>query len=133
MAPSPSPRYPIFSPITLRGLAAAFQNTLSARGIRETLLGFYVQDDWRARPNLTLNMGLRWEMVTVPTEVQGKLANLINITDPTPHLGSPLFSNPTLRNFEPRVGFAWDPFRNGKTAVRGGFGIFDVLTSVLTS
>ena len=38
----------------------AFQNTLSARGIRETLMGFYVQDDWRARPNLTLNIGLRW-------------------------------------------------------------------------
>jgi hypothetical protein len=106
---------------------SGFANTLTARGIRQTLFGLYAQDDWRARPNLTVNMGLRWEMATVPTEVQGKLANLINITDPTPHLGSPFFSNPTLRNFEPRVGFAWDPFRNGKTAVRGGFGFFDVL------
>jgi hypothetical protein len=106
---------------------AGFANTLTARGIRQTIYGLYAQDDWRARPNLTLNMGLRWEMTTVPTEVQGKLSTLINITDPTPHLGSPFFSNPTLRNFEPRVGFSWDPFHNGKTAVRGGFGVFDVL------
>lgn len=96
-------------------------------GIRQSLFGLYVQDDWRARSNLTVNVGLRWEMVTVPTEVHSKLANLINMTDATPHLGNPYFSNPTLRNFEPRVGFSWDPFRNGKTAVRGGFGFFDVL------
>jgi hypothetical protein len=108
-------------------LTLHFADTLTPRGLRQTLGGLYVQDDWHARSNLTLNMGLRWEMTTVPTEVQGRIANLINITDPTPHLGSPFFSNPTLRNFEPRVGFAWDPFHNGKTAVRGGFGVFDVL------
>jgi len=106
-------------------------NTLSERGLRQTLFGVYAQDDWRWRPNLTVNLGLRYEMVTVPTEVQGKLANLINITDPTPHLGSPFFSNPTLRNFEPRVGFAWDPFNNGKTALRAGFGVFDSLPLVI--
>jgi Carboxypeptidase regulatory-like domain/TonB dependent receptor/TonB-dependent Receptor Plug Domain len=110
-----------------RHFDSGFANTLTPRGLRQTLLGLYLQDDWRLRPNLTLNLGLRYEMTTVPTEVQGKLATLINITDPTPHLGSPFFINPTLHNFEPRVGFAWDPFRNGKTAVRGGFGVFDVL------
>jgi hypothetical protein len=101
--------------------------TSTPRGLRQTLLGGYFQDDWRARPNLTLNLGLRYEMVTVPTEVQNKLVNLRTLTSPTPYLGSPLFNNPTLRDFEPRVGFAWDPFHNAKTAVRGAFGIFDVL------
>jgi hypothetical protein len=116
--------------------ALGFPEGQTPRGIRQTIFGLYIQDDWRARPNLTVNMGLRWEMTTVPTEVQGKISNLVNITDPLPRCGKlvpgcasvgPFFNNPTLRNFEPRVGFAWDPFHNGKTAVRAGFGVFDVL------
>jgi len=101
-------------------------STLSPRNLRQTLFGAYIQDDWRARPNLTLNLGLRYEMSTVISETAGKLANLRNITDATAHVGNPFFNNPTLRDFEPRIGFAWDPWRNGKTAVRGGIGMFDV-------
>ena len=111
-------------------------STLSPRNLRQTLFGVYVQDDWRARPNLTLNLGLRYEMSTVISETKGKLANLRNITDPLAVCGTmvegkcsgtgPFFGNPTLRDFEPRIGFAWDPLRNGKTAVRGGIGMFDV-------
>lgn len=96
-------------------------------GTRETLLGAYFQDDIRARQNLTLNAGFRYEMTTVPTEAHDKLANLLHMTDAQPHLGSPYFLNSTLHNFEPRVGFAWRPSTNGKTFLRGGFGIFDVL------
>ncbi len=112
-------------------------SSLTPRDFRQNIIGGYVQDDWRAKPNLTLNLGLRYEMATVPTEIHGKLVNLRNITDPLPICGvlvtgscsgtGPLFSNPTLHNFEPRIGFAWDPFRNGKMAVRGGAGLFDVL------
>ena len=96
-------------------------------GARQSLFGGYFQDDWRLRPNLTLNLGIRYEAVTVPTEVDNKLDNLRTLTSPTPFLGSPYFNNPTLHNFEPRVGFSWAPFHNSKTAVRGAFGIFDAL------
>jgi carboxypeptidase family protein/TonB-dependent receptor-like protein len=112
-------------------------SSLTPRDFRQNIIGGYVQDDWRWKPNLTLNLGLRYEMATVPTEINGKLVNLRHITDPLPICGvlvtgscsgtGPLYSNPTLRNFEPRIGFAWDPFRNGKMAVRGGAGLFDVL------
>jgi hypothetical protein len=95
-------------------------------GMRQTLFGAYIQDDMRLRKNLTFNAGLRYEMVTVPTEAQNMIANLRHVGDAQPFLGSPLFQNPTLRNFEPRLGFAWNP-RGGKTLVRGGFGFFDVL------
>lgn len=95
--------------------------------LRQTVPGFYVRDDYRALPHLTLNLGLRYEMATVPIEKYGRLSNLESLTAASPKLGSPYFQNPTLRNFEPRVGFAWDPSRNGKTAVRGGFGIYDTL------
>jgi hypothetical protein len=106
---------------------AAFPKLLTPRGNRQSIFGAYVQDDWRWRRNVTLNLGVRYEMSTVPTEVQGKLSNLYNLTDATPHLGNPYFLNPTLRNFAPRVGFAWDPFGSGRTAVRAGFGLFDSL------
>lgn len=96
-------------------------------GTRQTLAGAYFEDDIEARHNLTLNLGLRYEMATVPTEVHNQLSNLLNLTDAQPHLGSPYFSNPTLRDFEPRVGLAWTPSPGGKTLLRSGFGIFDVL------
>ncbi|MGH9355106.1 MAG: TonB-dependent receptor domain-containing protein, partial [Terriglobia bacterium] len=108
-------------------LRAAFPKLLTERGNRQSILGAYVQDDWRLRPNLTLNLGLRYEYATVPYAVQNKWSNLRNLTDVQPHLGNPYFSNPTYHDFQPRVGFAWDPFGNGKMDVRGAFGIYDSL------
>src|SRR6202158_2421545 len=95
--------------------------------LRQTVFGAYVQDDYRVRPNLTLNLGLRYEIATVPTEKFNHLSNLIDLrgVPVQPRLGSPYFANPTLKNVSPRLGFAWDPFGNGKTAGRGGFEIYD--------
>jgi hypothetical protein len=103
--------------------------TVTGRGVRQTIFGAYFQDDTHLRPNLSLNWGLRYEMASVITEQSGKLSNLrvLNSAQPTPFLGSPYIMNPTKKNFEPRIGFAWDPFKNGKTSVAGGFGLFDVL------
>jgi carboxypeptidase family protein/TonB-dependent receptor-like protein len=96
-------------------------------GVRATLFGVYAQDDIRVRPGLNLSLGFRYEMSTVPSETHNLLSNLDHLTDSQPRLGSPFFLNPTLHNFEPRVGLAWSPLADGKTIVRAGFGVFDVL------
>jgi hypothetical protein len=96
-------------------------------GLRETLFGTYAQDDIRVRPGLNLSLGTRYEITTVPAEVNNRISNLDHLTDSAPRVGSPFFRNPTFRNFEPRAGLAWSPFQNSKTIVRSGFGIFDVL------
>src|SRR5262245_22965845 len=115
------------------GLAPGQNDTI--RHHRQWLFGFYFQDDWKARPNLTLNLGLRYEFITVPTEIDGKMTNVRKPTDPAVSVGDPLFENPSLKNFSPRVGFAYSPdFKSGflgkltggagKTSLRGGFGVF---------
>jgi len=91
-------------------------------GWRQILFGSFLEDDIRLSPKLTLNLGLRHEFTTSPVEVNGRSANLRNLTDPQSTPGPP-FETSKL-NFAPRAGLAWDPTGSGKTSIRLGAGVF---------
>ncbi|OFV91245.1 MAG: hypothetical protein A3H28_13410 [Acidobacteria bacterium RIFCSPLOWO2_02_FULL_61_28] len=107
--------------------SATTPGSIPDRTYHYTTLGFYLQDDLRLTTQLTLNLGLRYEFHRTFQEVRGHGAALRDIQhDATPTLGPP-FKNPSLRNFSPRFGFAWDVRGDGRTAIRGGFGLlYDV-------
>src|SRR5260370_30411319 len=98
---------------------------VSPRDLRQSVFGGYIADNYRFSSNLTLNIGVRYEPVTVPTETAGRLANLRNLADVSPHLGNPYFQNASLANIAPRVGFAWYPYGRGMTSVHPSYGIYD--------
>lgn len=86
-------------------------------------LGFYIQNDLKASAKLTFNIGLRYEFQTDMNEVHGNSSALRDVVhDADVTLGLAV-QNPTRKNVSPRFGFAWDARGNGKTAVRGGFGL----------
>jgi hypothetical protein len=118
----------------LAGTISNFQVTPSRTelGWRSFYGAWFVDDKIRIRPNLTLDLGLRYEFTTGWNEVAGRAANYVTdaqgvlLTDP--RIGNSAFTqNNAKRLFGPRVGLAWDPFGNGKTAVRAGFGMYYTL------
>ena len=111
------------SSITTTGVTKAPD---SYRGWRQTYAAWYVQDDVQLFSNLTLNLGLRWENITPPVEVNGRAATIVNVLSDTGYkqLGKePLFNiRDGLKGFGPRFGFAFSPDED--TSIRGGFGLF---------
>src|SRR5579875_934073 len=115
-------------------LLAGFVNSYSVGppygmvGTRSWENGFFAQDDWTVSPRLTLNLGLRYDVLTWPMEVYNRQANFDLVTGQLIVAGSngasrTLVPNDYL-NFAPRLGFAYQLTGDGKTVVRGGFGLF---------
>jgi hypothetical protein len=105
-------------------------------------LGAYVGDTYRFRENLTVNLGLRYEFISVPKDISGltllprggieALSDRNATVDFASGGGRPFFNN-DFNNFAPNFSFAWDPFRDGKTSVRGGYGISYVIDNNITT
>ncbi|MGO8795401.1 MAG: carboxypeptidase regulatory-like domain-containing protein [Candidatus Sulfotelmatobacter sp.] len=120
---------PIFESIEVNPLTGGAPTT-RGQYYRSSIYGAFIQNDWKLRPTLTVNLGLRWEHYAPPTEANGHLTNFVPTSDPTNGLLNGREINPGQQwnsnwfNFGPRLGFAWAPeMYNNKVVVRGGFGI----------
>ena len=114
----------------------------SRRHFNYNTLAFYGGDTWRFRENLSVNLGLRWEYISPVTERDGlgllpANRTLAVLNDPNPTLdfagvgGRPILGK-DMNNFAPNFSFAWDPFKSGKTSVRGGFAISYAIDNNIT-
>ena len=100
------------------------QGSTTDRRWRQNLIGLYAQDDWSARRNLTLNLGVRYEFITTPHELSGRMASMPDLQAASTVAGGDIFKNPSLKNIAPRAGFAWDMTGDGRNALHGGAGLF---------
>ena len=97
-------------------------------GTRNFEYGIFAQDDWKVSQRLTLNLGLRYEILTYPTEEHNRQAALDPTTGYIDLAGQNGFGrsiiNNNFNNYSPRFGFAYDAYGTGRTVIRGGYGIF---------
>ena len=118
--------FPSLSAFT-SALANQFTITIGDRSsaIIQNSFGFYVQDNYKVRPNVTLELGLRYDWNMTPTERYNRFVVFDTATRSLLQVGSGIDKvyKENNDNFQPRVGIAWDPFKDGKTSVRAAYAI----------
>lgn len=92
-------------------------------GVRNTYNNLFIQDDYQVNQKVTLNLGLRYQYDTAPTESHGRMANFNPATGDLDPVGTRVL-NPPATNFDPRIGIAISPFASNNTVIRMGYGIF---------